>query len=175
MPITIANNFLQWFLNANVSFFSSGFVLKAYQILFFDAKFHSHCPGSIESSPQRTGDVFRLSCPFKKTHIFIYLYYHYHYYIHLLSFSSSCVPVFYMHVKLAMPRLALLYELASLLIHTHRCLMDCNISSSSAWIVSVCGFSVCHPPPPPLFLTEILQRRGLCTACQSPCLLYYSS
>lgn len=80
-----------------------------------------------------------------------------------------------MHVKLAMPRLALLYELASLLIHTHRCLMDCNISSSSAWIVSVCGFSVCHPPPPPLFLTEILQRRGLCTACQSPCLLYYSS
>ena len=128
VPITIANNFLQWFLNANVSFFSSGFVLKAYQILFFDANFH-----------------------------------------------SSCVPVFYMHVKLAMPRLALLYELASLLIHTHRCLMDCNISSSSAWIVSVCGFSVCHPPPPPLFLTEILQRRGLCTACQSPCLLYYSS
>lgn len=50
-----------------------------------------------------------------------------------------------------MPHLALMCELATLLIHTHRCLMDCNISISSPWIVSVCGFSVCHPLPPPFF------------------------
>ena len=52
VPISIANNFFQWFLNANASFFSSGFVFKAYQILFFDARIQSHCPGSIELSPK---------------------------------------------------------------------------------------------------------------------------